>query len=309
MAKLPSPEKLLRFIVLFCLVALGVVFITTAHRVAASIGPDVSRNQDVATYFMISLALFGLFYAEYWGVQQLTKRRLNPVIGNIQVAGSFLLLLYGAAGVLHPWSTENPELFISDFLTRIPVSIGIFGEAAFIANVIWSHFYPQPIVSGAPEVRRADAASWGWPQSPMKLFGIAAAFLAAGGVLSLLLDFPFWRFSFLVFGKVHLVPMGVVWIVMAVPFAFFAALYWWVAGEWKLRFEESTNRIHLVATLVAALDMFRIAMSWAMSTASTMKNPYLQNEFREVWILLGIALAIFGVNIFQSYRRSLLKTS
>jgi hypothetical protein len=225
------------------------------------------------------------------------------------VAGSFLLLLYGAAGILRPWSTENPELFISDFLTRIPVSIAIFGETAFIVNVIWSHFYQQPIVPAAPKARPADAASWGWPQSPVKLFGIAAAFLSAGGVLSFLLNFPFWRFSFLVFGKVHLVPMGMVWIVMATPFVFFTLLYWLIAAEWRLKFEESMNRIHLVATLVAALDMFRIAMSWAMSTASTMKNTYLQNEFREVWILLGVALAVFVVNVFQSYRRSSLKAS
>lgn len=309
MTKLPSPEKLLRIIVLFCLVAVAVVFISTAHRVAASIGPDVSRNKDLFIYFMISLGLFGLFYAEYWAVQRVTRRALNPTIGNVQVAGCSVLLLYGAAGLLHPWSAENPEVFVSDFLTRMPISIGVLGEAVFIANFIWSHFYPQPIELKELKVRRADAASWGWPQSPARLFGIPAAFLATGGVLSLLLNFPFWRFSFLVLGKIYRLPMGVVWIVIAAPFAFFALLYWWIAGEWNFRFEESMNRIHLVVTLVAALDMFRIAMSWAMSTASTLKNPYLQSEFHEMWILLGVALAVFGVNIFQSYRRSSLRAS
>lgn len=309
MVKIPSPEKLLRIVVLLCLVAVAIIFIATAHRVAASIGPDVSRNQDLAIYFMISLGLFGLFYGQYWAVQRVTKGALNPTIGNIQVAGSSALLLYGAVGLLHPWSTENPQLFISDFLTRVPISIGVVGEAAFIVNVIWSHFHPQRLLASAPTAPEVAAENWGWPQSPAKLFGIAAAFLVVLGVLSLVLNFPSWRFSFLVFSRIHRVPMAVVWIVIAGPFAFFALLYWLIAAEWNLKFEDSMNRIHLVATLVAALDMFRIAMSWAMSTASTMKNPYLQSDSREVWILLSVASAIFAVNIFQSYRRSSLKAS
>jgi len=123
-------------------------------------------------------------------------------------------------------------------------------EITFVANVVWSYTHPQPVRSTSVKTPYAAASSaalrnssvaptlgqskipvtlkevtpWSWPASAVKLFGVSAAFFWAGGLISIVLNFPSLRFPFPFGYEIFLVPFGSLWLAAGVPFALFAAI-------------------------------------------------------------------------------------
>jgi len=84
-------------------------------------------------------------------------------------------------------------------------------RGVFIGNIIWSYVQGEQAVPFLPVVPDAKATpahvsddsakNMGWPKSPVKLFGIGTAVFAAGGLISLILDVPSFKFPVAVVGR------------------------------------------------------------------------------------------------------------
>jgi len=140
----------------------------------------------------------------------------------------------------------------------------------------------------------------GWPKSPAKLFGIGAAFFAAGGLISLILNVPSYPIPVPLSGQMHFLPYGLLWLAAAVPFAFFALLYKYLMDAQKIIFEESMNRIHFVATILAVFDLVRVFMAWEQALVSKMAAFYFGPEFEWLTGLFVLSAVVFVINIVKS---------
>jgi hypothetical protein len=143
----------------------------------------------------------------------------------------------------------------------------------------------------------------GWPKSAVKLFGIGAGFFAAGGSVSLVLNFPAFRFPVPWSGQLYFMPIGLLWLAAAVPFAIFALLYRFLIDSYELPFEESMNRIHFAVTIIAVLDMVRVFGAWQQAMGSKLAALYFGPEFEWLYVLFGLTALVFAINAFRSYRR------
>jgi hypothetical protein len=305
-----SPEKLFRIIVLFCLVAMGGSIIYVASH-AADMSPALVHFKDLASYFFTAIWIFVFFYAQYRVVPRLTKIALNDRFGYAQSLAGAALLLVGALHAVLPQTSADVPSGILFWIT-------LLGEGVFIANVVWSYTHVGEAVPVLPVVEVAKRApvrlgdegvkNLGWPKSAVKLFGIGAGFFAAGGIVSLVLNFPAFRFPVPWSGQLYFMPIGLLWLAAAVPFAIFAMLYKFLIDSYELPFEESMNRIHFAVTIIAVLDMVRVFGAWQQAMGSKLAALYFGPEFAWLYVLFGLTALVFAINAFRSYQRKTART-
>jgi len=300
------PEKLFRIIVLLCLVGCGGSAIYVTSHVG-SMEDAYIRARDLASYFFTAIWIFVFFYAQYRVVPRFIHRDLDRRIGLWHAGGSLALLIVGALSVLIPQAK-------SALPSRLLFWITLLGESVFIGNVMWSYVSGErevpvlPVVPSAkqtPEHVADDGPkNMGWPKSPVKLFGIGAAFFAGGGLISVILNVPSFAIPVPISGQMHFLPYGCLWLTAAVPFGLFALLYKFLRDAQKLVFEESLNRIHFVVTIIAVFDLVRVFMAWEQALVSKMAAFYFGPEFEWLTGLFVLSAVVFVINIFKSASQS-----
>jgi hypothetical protein len=307
MGKFLSPEKVMRGAVIFCLLAMGASLIAIAQH-PQSYWPALQRNKDLASYFFLSVCLFGFFYIQYLGLQRVIKRRLNPAIGYIQSAGAAAMLLYGGWRLWHPGVDYDLALASSSFLEKFWLSMAVVGEAVFVLNIVWSYAYGEDVSitqPAPPEIKKHYwiTATQGWPKSALKQFGITAVFFFAGGILSLIFNFPSIRLPIRMLRQTLYMPFSLLWLSSAATFGVFALGYKLLADYCGGAFDERATRIHFILTFVAVWDSIRVTLSWQMLSGSALLPAYVTNDTMEVSAFLLIAAIAFAVNIYMSHRR------
>jgi hypothetical protein len=345
--RLLPPEKLLRLLALFCFVASGIIAASTMSHPRTQ-STYFSTQHDLIVYFSTLILLFLFFYFQYLIVPKFTGQPLGIPLGYAQAIGCLVFVLFGALRLGYPAANLDAGYPTSDPQGQMLGLTALFGEITFVVNVVWSYVHPQPAPQGSVKVPQAPAFSaragnssvapalvqpkiaftpWNWPSSAVKLFAISAAFFWAGGLISIVLNFPSLRFPFPFGDEIRLVPFGCVWLAAGVPFALFAALYWLLAGKLGRAsstlpgkpplastpsagtpvndqiFSEPLTRIHFLVTLAAAIDMIRLWMSWGTSVGSTYLRFYLRHDTIEVLIFFAATLALFALNARSAYRR------
>jgi hypothetical protein len=303
-----SPEKLFRITVIACLVAMGFAMIYVASHVSQLGWPDESlvRFKDLTSYFFAALWIFVFFYAQYRFVPKLTKVPLNDSLGYAQSMGGAALLLVGALHTVLPQTSMDVPSGILFWLL-------LLGEGVFIANVVWSytHVGPRPPVLPVggvktpvtTKLRDESAKNLGWPKSPVKLFVIGAGFFAAGGLVSIILNIPSFKFPVPWSGRLYFLPIGLLWMACAAPFAIFAMLYRFFIDSYALVFEDSMNRIHFFVTIVAALVTVRDFGDWQQAMVSKVWAFYFRPELAWLYLLYFLSALVFAISAFRSYRR------
>ena len=305
-----SPEKLFRIIILFCLAAMGGSMIYVARHVS-DMSETLVHFRDLTSYFFTAIWIFVFFYGQYRFLPRVTKIGLNDRIGYAHSLGGAALLLVGALhAVLPQTSTDVPSAML--------FWITLLGEGVFIANVVWSYTHAGEAVPALPVVETAKRTpqrlgdegvkNMGWPKSPVKVFGTGAGFFAAGGLVSLILNFPAFRFAVPVSGKMYFMPICLLWMVAAAPFAVFAMLYRFLMDSYELVFEESMNRIHFIVTLIAVLDMVRVFAAWQQAMVSKWAMFFFGPEFFWLYVLFGFSALVFGISAYRSYYRKTART-
>ena len=358
--RLLPPDKLLRLLALFCFVASGIIAASTMSH-PRTVSSYFSTQHELIIYFNVLILLFLFFYFQYLVAPKVTGQPLSIAVGYAQGIGCLLFVLFGALRLAHPAANLDAGYSTPDPQGQMLGLTAFFGEITFVANVVWSYMHPQPAplasakASYAPAssaalrnssvaptlgqsrtpITRKEVTPWSWPASAVKLFGVSAAFFWAGGLISIVLNFPSLRFPFPFGYEIFLVPFGALWLAAGVPFALFAAVYWLLAGKLarpssnpllanrsanavgKLPlakplsprtpandevFSEPLTRIHFLVTLAAALDMIRLWTSWGTSVGSTYFRFYLHRDTIEVLIFFSAALALFALNVFSTFR-------
>ena len=304
------PEKLFRLIVLSCLVGWGISVIYVVSHVGPLEEPPV-RARDLASYLFTAAAILVFFYAQVRLVPRFIHRDLDRRVSLWHAGGSLALLLIGALNALFPSGR-------SDVPSSILFWMMLLGEGVFLGNVIWSYLHGEPVVPMLPvvpsakttpePVRNDSAKNMGWPKSPVKLFGIGAAFFAGGGIVSLILNVPTYPIPVPVSGQLHFLPYGLLWLVAAAPFAVFAALYKYFMDAQKMVFAESMNRIHFVVTIIAVLDLVRVFMVWAQWVGTKFATFYYGAEFQWLAVLFGFSAVVFGISAYRSHRGAVVRT-
>jgi hypothetical protein len=300
------PEKLFRLIVLGCIVGWGLSAIYLVSHVGSTEDAYV-HARDLAWYCFAAIWIVAFLYAQYRFVPRFIHRNLDRRVGLWHAGGSLALLLVGALNTLWPQSN-------ADVPSGVLFWLMLLGEAAFIGNVIWSYVQGEPKVPFLPvvptakttpeRVRDDSPKNMGWPKTPDKLFGIGAAVFAAGGVISLILNMPAYKVGVPWSGELHFLPMGLLWMAAAAPFAIFAMLYKYLMDAHNMVFKESMNRIHFVVTIIAVLDLVRVFMVWASWAGSKFADFYYGDELTWVAVLFGMSAVVFGINAYRSYRRT-----
>jgi hypothetical protein len=304
------PEKLFRLIVLLCLVGWGSSVIYVVSHVGPLEEPPV-HARDLASYLFTAAWIFVFFYAQVRLVPRFIHRDLDRRVGLWHAGGSLLLLLIGALNALFPHGK-------SDVPSSMLFWMMLLGEVAFLGNVIWSYVHGEPAVPFLPvvpsakttpePVRDDGAKNMGWPKSPVKLFGIGAAFFAGGGIVSLILNVPSYPIPVPVSGQLHFLPYGLLWLVAAIPFAIFAMLYKFLMDAQGMVFQDSMNRIHFVVTIIAIFDMVRVFMAWEQALVSKMAALYFGPEFQWLAVLFAFSGTVFVANILKNAKQSASRT-
>jgi hypothetical protein len=319
-AKIP-PEKVLRGIALFCLVAMGIAAICRMKYPGYDT-PYGSRFFDATTYFFFAFVLFGLFYGQYVWIPRLLRRRLNAALGFVQTFLCFALLLFGLFPV---WIVNMgaPALFNTD---NMAVTIAILGEALFVVNVCWTLLQPESAVALVPAAQarpltpaplqtelkpiprlqaqkkaRSDFSMWLKPQNPVEKFGVSAIFLFLGGMV-IFLVMPDSRFLILWGGQKHFLAMGFLWLMGAIPFGVFSLAYWFHAGRKSVPYDNWMTKVHLGLMFAWLIDFVRIVVMAQVSMLSRLPDLAMDSYTFELYVLLGAAIAMFFVNIRATTR-------
>ena len=267
--------------------------------------------RDLASFLIIPVLLFGLFYFEYAIVEAMVKRELDFRFGYLQAFGSWAITLFAALAILFAKLAGNPPPELQE---NVLLLMGVFGEIVFVANVVWTYLGEagpsQQRTASTGQTSRTPAKkatrSSGWPQSPAKVFGIAAAFfLVVGGILVAVrplgsrLPFP-WH------GHVSQVAAGYLWISTAAPFVIFALVYWGIERSWRRVFEIAATRIHFICTVLAVIEGIREYVSWASSWAnpSSLDSPETASQFSGVFALAVLVAFSFVWSVWTSKRVS-----
>jgi hypothetical protein len=320
-----SPEKALRIIVILCLASMGAAMISVASH-PGDHSPPMERARELIGYFFLAVALFSIFYLQYRAATRYLKVELNPALGYLQALGSFLFLLIGAAGLLAHREAVDPQIDSGFHTNGYLTSIAILGEAVFLGNIVWTYLRqpryvarpladisaPAQIVpSAAPLLSQAagsktigSARLWGWPQSPVRLFGITAGFLICGGLAMILYNAPSFKLVLPWPGPPRFVSFGLYLWIGALPFALFALLYWISGGRHGRTFNDKLNRFHFWVAIIGLIDSVRLATTWVMSHVSRLAADDLRRDALEVGSLFCLALLIAAANIIFAERRS-----
>lgn len=269
------------------------------------------RARDLASYFFTGAWIFVFFYAQYRVVPRFIHRGLDHRVGMWHAGGSLALLIVGALNAVLPQAKTDVPSSLLFWIT-------LLGEGLFIGNVIWSYLQGEqavPLLPAVPDAKTTpeyvsddSAKDMGWPKSPAKLFGIGAAVFAAGGIVSVSLDWPSFKFPVPLSGQPHFLPFGCLWLAAALPFGFFAMLYKYLMDVQDMEFEDSLNRMHFVVTIIAVLDLVRVFMTWQQWMGTKFETFYYGAEIRWLVSLLGLSAVVFAVNVYRSYRRNPLRT-
>ena len=155
---------------------------------------------------------------------------------------------------------------------------------------------------------RADvdkpAPTFGWPRSPIKLFGITAAFFLVVGIIFMVSGLFNAQMPVLRNGTVTRVSAGYLWLPVALPFAAFALIYAWLELALQRVFDESATRVHFVCTLFAVMEAIRVYFSWATTTTVSMSPGELTSRnFSGVIAFLLLSLGAFIWNLLTSSAR------
>jgi hypothetical protein len=315
------PEKALRGIALFCLVAMGVVVIYRVKSLSST--PYAAQLSETGVYLFLAMCLFGIFYGEYHWVPRILKRPLNITLGFVQTFLCLALLLFGLLPVWQPdWGVSGA--FGTD---NMIVTIAVLGEALFAVNVCWTLLQPAPPVvpvagqASAPASisKTAPAAQtvlpygavaknprfnfkrWTNPENPMEKFGVTSIFLFVGGI-AMFFVLPDSQFLILFGGQNHFLPMGFLWWACAVPFGIYSLAYWLHAGRRSASYDKYMTKIHLAVTFVWLLDFVRIVTHSQWSMTSRLPDLLMDNYTFELYVLLGATVAMFFVNVRAAAR-------
>ena len=303
-----SPEKLFRIIVLVCLVTMGCSMIYVASHVSQLGWPPESleKFKNLTSYFFTAVWIFVFFYVQYRFVPRFTKLPLDDRFGYAQSLGGAALLLVGALHALMPQTSMDVPSGILFWLT-------LLGEGVFIANVVWSYTHagakpPVLLVVGvtkpvAAKLGDASVKNLGWPKSPVKLFAIGAGFFAGGGLVSVVLNFPSFKFPVPWSGELHFLPFGLLWLAGAVPFAIYAMLYQILTDSYGLVFEDSMTRVHFFVTLVPVFVLVRFFGDWQQAMVSKTWALFFTPQFGWLYLLLFMTALVFAISAIRSYLR------
>jgi hypothetical protein len=144
------------------------------------------------------------------------------------------------------------------------------------------------------------AEIFGWPSSPARLFGIAAAFFVVIETFLLMAGVLKSRLPVMREGQIQQVQIAALWLMVAAPFALFALIYAGLELTARRVFEQSPTRIHFVCTLFAVLETVRVYLGWAATTASPTPAELTMQDFRGVGAFLILALGAFIWNLVAS---------
>jgi len=320
MAKTFPPEKVFRALIIFCLLVMGGAMITVS-RYPGEHTASLDATRELIAYSFLALLLYIFFYLQYVGVSQYLKHELSPTMGYAQAVVSLVFLLIGASKMLSRGDVLDPQVTSGMNTYGYMRVVGLLGETVFIFNIVWVYLRQQPklktpsalakelaqppVVPPAPQ----SALRWGWPNSPIAMFGISAAFFAIGGVLSLIADFPSVKLPIPVMGQIRIVSFGYLWLIGAAPFALFLLGYWlYVRRSASVKFDDRGTRLHFLLTFVAAFDAMRVPLAWQSFNAMRLPEAYIQHDTYEIGVLLAAASLAFAVNIYLSHRLSAAKS-
>ncbi len=154
-----------------------------------------------------------------------------------------------------------------------------------------------------PSAVDKPATTFGWPRSPVKLFGITAAFFLLMGMIFMISGLFNAQMPVLQNGKVTRVSAGYLWLPVALPFASFALIYGWLELALERVFDESATRVHFVCTLFAVMEAIRVYFSWATTTTSMYPEELTSKNFSGVIAFLILSIATFIWNLLTSKPR------
>jgi hypothetical protein len=158
----PLPKELLRYSVLFCVVAWGISVIVLASHPGLMTTWYQSTRQ-FASDMLFALIAFAFLYAQYACVERYLQSQLEASLGYVQVfaclaAVAWVLLAY--VTVLITGSNQAAPSYLS---ANAIFYMLIFGEAVFIGNIFWSYAQqsqPRPIQTATrPAHTAAPSAS------------------------------------------------------------------------------------------------------------------------------------------------------
>jgi hypothetical protein len=141
---------------------------------------------------------------------------------------------------------------------------------------------------------------FGWPSSPARLFGIAAAFFVVVETILLMVGVLNSRLPVRRDGQITEMQIAALWLIVAAPFALFALIYAGIELKAKRVFEQSPTRIHFVCTLFAVLETVRVYLGWAATTASPTPAVLTMTDFSGAGAFLILALGAFIWNLVAS---------
>jgi hypothetical protein len=308
---LPHPATLLRQSAFTCLAGAGLCIITYAKTQAL-------WAHEIVGYLVCPLLAFALLFVEYKLVEALIRRELDRRYGYAQVLGCVVISLYGVLALLSATSVGSgtpPGLS-----ERILLLLCVFGEAVFVANVIYTYrleqhgpplkaasIPPAPISVKLPNTpRNATSASFklavDWQNSPVAIFGIATVFFALMGAVFAKVGFLTSQIPVGWNGSTMQVPAGYLCASTALPFGVFALAYFILEQRFDMEFVLTATRAHFVCTLLAVLEMIHVYMGWASSWASpsALNNPVTAKDFGGAFALGALACGCFVWNIVAS---------
>ena len=142
----PSPKELLRYSVLFCLIAWGISVIVLASHPGLMTTWYQSTRQ-FASDMLFALISLGFLYAEYACVERYLQSQLEASLGYVQVfaclaAVAWVFLAYVTVLITGSSQAASESLSASAIFYML-----VFGEAVFIGNIFWSYLQqnqPKP---------------------------------------------------------------------------------------------------------------------------------------------------------------------
>jgi hypothetical protein len=294
------PQKLFRIAAITCLVGSGVSAIHIASHVGSqAIG--VARAHDFLGYFAIAFGIFSLFYIEHRLLRRSMTTPLGEGMGYVQGLVGLAFTMAGAVNLMAPFG-------LVDFSGHMLWAAAVSGECILVLNAVRS--YSRDEVAGVFELTSSrgkverGSDNFGWPQSPVKLFAIGAGVLTGGGVLSIAVNIPAMKLPVPFAGQVYLMPVGCLWLIVAVPFIIYAWLYKRLMDIYRIEFDQSMNRVHFLVTVIAVVLFIKAFMNWQETLVSPLAALYLTPDLEWLAAPFILGAIVFMLNVYRSFPRT-----